>query len=203
MVANKEGRIENGRARQPSIIRNNINRSSVLGPSETKRSLSVRTASSRARSVLKTGTISLPGSDTKRAVHFVLFFHRRAAPARFAAIPTWRRRWAVGALGARPDAYTLRRIEAALVLHNGLCHSHKRQWYGRMQSTRRREKTEDVSREKQSQWSETTGKQTPQQQQGPAQAAEGRIRNQKAAPQRVTSSGSSKQLSHGNASTAT
>ena len=47
-------------------------------------------------------------------------FHRRAAPARFAAIPTWRSRWAVGALGARPDAYTLRRIEAALVLHNGL-----------------------------------------------------------------------------------
>ena len=140
MVANKEGRIEKRRARQPSSICNNINRSSVLGPSETKRSLSVRTASSRARSVLKTGTISLPGSDTKRAVHFVLFFHRRAAPARFAAIPTWRRRWAVGALGARPDAYTLRRIEAALVMHNGFCHAHKRQWYGRMQSTRRREK---------------------------------------------------------------
>ena len=72
------------------------------------------------------------------------FFHRRAAPARFAAIPTWRRRWAVGALGARPDAYTLRRIEAALVLHNGLCHSHKRQWYGRMQSTSRREKKKMV-----------------------------------------------------------
>ena len=106
---------------------NNINRSSVLDPSETKRSLSVLTASSRARSVLKTRTISLPGSDTKRAVHFVLFFHRRAAPARFAAIPTWRRRWAVGALGARPDAYTLRRTEAALVPYNGLCHSYKRQ----------------------------------------------------------------------------
>ena len=57
----------------------------------------------------------------------VFFFHRRAAPARFAAIPTWRRRWAVGALGARPDAYTLRRTEAALVPYNGLCHSYKRQ----------------------------------------------------------------------------
>ena len=68
------------------------------------------------------------------------FVHRRAAPARFAAIPTWRRRWVVGALGARPDAYTFRRIEAALVMHNGYCHAHKRQWYGRMQSTRRREK---------------------------------------------------------------
>ena len=108
---------------------------------------------------------------------FCFVFHRRAAPARFAAIPTWRRRWVVGALGARPDAYTLRRIEAALVLHNGLCHSHKRQWYGRMQSTKRREKKEDGWREKQSQWSETTGKQTPQQQQGPSQAAEGMIRN--------------------------
>ena len=148
-----------------------------MDPSETKRSLSVRTASSRARSVLKTRTISLPGSDTTRGVHFVLFFHRRAAPARFAAIPTWRRRWAVGALGARPDAYTLRRTEAALVLHNGLCHSHKRQWYGRMQSTSRREKKEDGSRETKTQWSETTEKQTPQQQQGLAQAAEGMIRN--------------------------
>ena len=106
---------------------NNINRSSVLDPSETKRSLSVLTASSRARSVLKTRTISLPGSDTKRAVHFVLFFHRRAAPARFAAIPTWRRGWAVGVPGARFDAYSLRRTEAALVLHNGLWLSHKRQ----------------------------------------------------------------------------
>ena len=56
---------------------------------------------------------------------------------------------------------------------------------------------------KQSQWSETSRKQTPQQQQGPAQAAEGRIRNKKAASQRVTSSGSSKQLSNGNGSTAT
>ena len=50
------------------------------------------------------------GMAKKRVSPFVLFFHRRAAPARFAAIPTWRRRWAVGALGARPDAYTLRRI---------------------------------------------------------------------------------------------
>ena len=56
----------------------------------------------------------------------VLFFHRRAASARFAAIPTWLRRWAVGALGARPDAYTLRRIAGALVLLNGLCHARKR-----------------------------------------------------------------------------
>ena len=55
------------------------------------------------------------------------FFHRRAAPARFAAIPTWRRRWAVGAFGARPDAYTLRLTEAALVPYNGLCLSYKRQ----------------------------------------------------------------------------
>ena len=54
-------------------------------------------------------------------------FHRGAAPARFAAIPTWRRRWAVGAFGARPDAYTLRLTEAALVPYNGLCHSYKRQ----------------------------------------------------------------------------
>ena len=53
-------------------------------------------------------------------------FHRPAASARCAAIPTWLRRWAVGALGARPDAYTLRRIAGALVLHNGLCHAHKR-----------------------------------------------------------------------------
>ena len=105
------------------------------------------------------------------------FVHRRAAPARFAAIPTWRRRWTVGALGARFDVYTLRRTEAALVLHNGLCHSHKRQWYGRMQSTSRREKKEDGSRETKTQWGETTGKQTSQQQQGLAQAAEGRIRN--------------------------
>ena len=65
-------------------------------------------------------------SDGSLAVHFVLFFHRRAAPARFAAIPTRRRRWVVGALGARPDAYTLRRIAGALVLLNGLCHAHKR-----------------------------------------------------------------------------
>ena len=39
--------------------------------------------------------------------------------------------------------------------------------------------------------------------QGPAEAAGGRIRNKKAAPQCVTSSGSSKQLSNGNGSTAT
>ena len=58
-----------------------------------------------------------PSDEVKQRVLF--FFHRRAAPARFAAIPTWRRRWAVGALGARPDTYTLRRIEVALVLHNG------------------------------------------------------------------------------------
>ena len=67
------------------------------------------------------------GMAKKRVRPFVLFFHRRAAPARFAAIPTWRRRWAVGALGARPDAYTLRLTEAALVPYNGLCHSYKRQ----------------------------------------------------------------------------
>ena len=91
--------------------------------------------------------------------------------------PAWRRRWAVGAFGARPDTYTLRRIEVALVLHNGFFHSHKRQWYGRMQSTSRREKKEDGSRETKTQWSETTEKQTPQQQQGLAQAAEGMIRN--------------------------
>ena len=66
-----------------------------------------------------------PSDGVKQRVLF--FFHRRAAPARFAAIPTWRRRWAVGALGARPDAYTLRRTEAALVPYNGLCHSYKRQ----------------------------------------------------------------------------
>ena len=53
-------------------------------------------------------------------------FHRPAASARCAAIPTWLRRWAVGALGTRPDAYTLRRIAGALVLLNGLCHAHKR-----------------------------------------------------------------------------
>ena len=67
------------------------------------------------------------GMAKKRVRPFVLFFHRRAAPARCAAIPTWRRRWAVGAFGARPDAYILRRTEAALVPYNGLCHSHKRQ----------------------------------------------------------------------------
>ena len=39
--------------------------------------------------------------------------------------------------------------------------------------------------------------------QGPVQAEEGRIRNKKTAPQRVTSSGNSKLLSNGNASTAT
>ena len=39
--------------------------------------------------------------------------------------------------------------------------------------------------------------------QGPAEAAGGRIRNKKAAPQCVTSSGISKQLSNGNGSTAT
>ena len=38
--------------------------------------------------------------------------------------------------------------------------------------------------------------------QGPVQAEEGRIRNKKTAPQRVTSSGNSKLLSNGNASTA-
>ena len=67
------------------------------------------------------------GMAKKRVRPFVLFFHRGAAPARFAAIPTWRRRWAVGALGARPDAYTLRLTEAALVPYNGLCLSYKRQ----------------------------------------------------------------------------
>ena len=72
-----------------------------------------------------------PATGSIITVFFILFFHRRAAPARFAAIPTWRRRWVVGALGARPDAYTLRRIEAALVMHNGFCHAHTRQWYGR------------------------------------------------------------------------
>ena len=39
--------------------------------------------------------------------------------------------------------------------------------------------------------------------QGPVQTEEGRIRNKKTAPQRVTSSGNSKLLSNGNASTAT
>ena len=39
--------------------------------------------------------------------------------------------------------------------------------------------------------------------QGPVQAEEGRIRNKKTALQRVTSSGNSKLLSNGNASTAT
>ena len=38
--------------------------------------------------------------------------------------------------------------------------------------------------------------------QGPVQAEEGRIRNKKTAPQRVTGSGNSKLLSNGNASTA-
>ena len=39
------------------------------------------------------------------AVHFVLFFHRRAAPARFAAIPTWRRGWAVSWKGVQAAGF--------------------------------------------------------------------------------------------------
>ena len=46
-----------------------------------------------------------------------------------------------------------------------------------MQSTSRREKKEDGSRETKPQWRETTGKQNTQQQQGLGQAAEGKIRN--------------------------